>query len=128
MLKNTLLKVASTLEKLHLFYALIGGLAVIARGGVRATKDVDFPPNFPLQQSPAQAQSLNDNGRPATFRRGGAHDRLSGLSTLQFPPLAVEGIAIPVVTTDYLFPLKLFAGGPQDILGAAQRFKLQSCE
>lgn len=154
MLKNTLHKVAATLEKLHVPYALIGGLAVIVRGVGRATKDVDFLLDFPLQQGQALAQLLNDNGLPATFRRGGADDPIVGviritLSTagdpiqcdILFPskawqaeavrnaaPVALEGIAIPVVTTDYLFLLKLFAGGPQDLLDAAQLLKLQSGE
>jgi hypothetical protein len=151
-LKNTLQQIAATLEKLHVPYALIGGLAVIVRGIVRATKDIDFLLDLPVQQGPALAQSLNENGLPATFRKGGPDDPIVGAIRVTIPtaedpihcdilfpsklwqaeavrnaaPVYLEGIAIPVVITEDLFLLKLFAGGPQDLLDAAQLFKLQS--
>lgn len=152
MLTTTLHRVAATLEKLHVPYALIGGLALIAHGVGRATKDVGFLVDFPLQQGPALAQSLKESGLPATFRKGGADDPIVGVIRITIPaagdpiqcdilfpskawqaeavrkaaPVTLEDISIPVVTTDDLFLLKLFAGGPQDLLDAAQLFKLQT--
>lgn len=152
MLKNTLHKVAATLEKLQVPYALIGGLAVIARGVMRATKDVDFLIDFPLREAPSLAQSLNENNLPAVFRKGGSDDPIAGVIRVSIPTapdpiqcdilfptklwqaeavrkaglVELEGVAVPVVATVDLFLLKLYAGGPQDLLDAAQLLKLQS--
>ncbi|PYV23682.1 MAG: hypothetical protein DMG27_15000 [Acidobacteria bacterium] len=123
MLKDLLQKVASALDKLAVPYAVIGGLAVITRGVVRATKDVDILVDWPLRQAAALAQSLTANGLPATFHRGDADDPLPGViriiiaypagpirCDILFPSRAwqaetvrkaarveVEGLAVPVV-------------------------------
>ena len=153
-LEQTLQHVAATLEKLRVPYALIGGFAVIARGVVRATKDVDFLVDFPIREAPALAQSLSDNGLPATFRMGGANDPIVGIIRITIPtdedpiqcdilfptklwqleavrkatPIQLNELDVRVVQAEDLFLLKLYAGGPQDLLDAFQLLKLQSEE
>lgn len=152
MLEKHLLEVAAQLEKLRVRYALIGGLAVIARGFVRATKDVDFLIDFPLHQAASLTQLLNEAGLHAVFAKGDADDPILGIirvtfSTpeepiqcdILFPSRGWQGEAVrsatsvnlgefdvPVVRTEDLFLLKLYAGGPQDLLDAAQLLKLQT--
>ena len=92
MLKDLLQKVAAALDKLAVPYAVIGGLAVITRGVVRATKDVDFLVDWPVQRAGALAQSLTENGLPATFHRGDADDPLLYLERKAY--LAAIGHAI----------------------------------
>lgn len=152
MLKDLLQKVASALDKLAVPYAVIGGLAVITRGVVRATKDVDFLVDWPVRQAEALAQSLTANGLPATFHRGDADDPLPGViriiiaypagpirCDILFPSRAwqaetvrkaarveVEGLAVPVVQAADLFLLKLHAGGTMDLFDAARLLELQT--
>jgi nucleotidyltransferase AbiEii toxin of type IV toxin-antitoxin system len=153
-LKETLQKVAATLESLQAPYALIGGFALIARGVVRATKDVDFLIDFPLHEAASLTESLRANGLDAAFRKGGAEDPIVGIIRVTLPTRAdpiqcdilfpsrawqaeavrhatsvnVDGFDVPVVQADDLFLLKLYAGGPQDLMDAANLYKLQSEE
>lgn len=152
MLKETLRKVAITLDKLHVPFALIGGMAVAARGAFRTTKDVDFLIDWPLHEAVKLAQSLSENGLPSTFRKGLGDDPVVGVIRTSVPTSAsicncdilfptkkwqlqavpratrvdMGGFILPVVQADDLFLLKLYAGGPQDLLDAAQLLKLQN--
>ncbi len=152
MLNETLHRVAGTLDKLRVPYALIGGLAVAARGAFRSTKDVDLLIDWPLREAVSLARSLSEEGLPATFHRGLADDPVVGVirvsvttpaatinCDLLFPSKgwhekAVEkatrvelgGFVVPVVQADDLFLLKLHAGGPQDLLDAADLLRMQS--
>ena len=152
MLNETLRSVAVTLDKLHVPFALIGGMAVGARGPVRATKDVDFLVDWPLHEGAKLAQSLTENHLLSTFHKGLADDPVAGVirtivplapftgtCDILFPikkwqlqavsratRVDMGGFVIPVAQADDLFLLKLFAGGPQDLLDAAQLYKLQS--
>ena len=151
MLRDLLQKVAAALDKLGVPYAVIGGLAVITRGVVRATKDVDFLVDWPVQRAGALAQSLTENGLSATFHRGDADDPLPGViriimaypagpirCDILFPSRAwqgeavrnaarveVEGLGVPVVQAADLFLLKLHAGGTMDLFDAARLLEMQ---
>ncbi|HEV2233255.1 MAG TPA: nucleotidyl transferase AbiEii/AbiGii toxin family protein [Terriglobia bacterium] len=153
-MKETLQKVAATLKSLQAPYALIGGFALMARGIVRATKDVDFLIDFPLHEAASLTQSLRANGLDAVFRKGGAEDPIVGIIRVTLPtstdpiqcdilfpsrawqaeavrnanPVKLEGFDVPVVRADDLFLLKLYAGGPQDLMDAANLYELQSGE
>lgn len=151
MLNETLRIVAAALDKLHVPFALIGGMAVGARGPVRATKDVDFLVDWPLHAGAKLAKSLTENQLPSTFQKGQADDPVAGVirtavPTLSSPdrcdiffptkkwqlqtisratPVDMGEFVLPVVQADDLFLLKLNAGGPQDLLDAARLFNLQ---
>jgi hypothetical protein len=118
---------------------LVGGLAVAAWGYVRATDDVDFVARLPAQEV---VRRLKAAGVAARIRKGGGvqgdaiewcvrgqiegvvFDILPPLVTLRFDR-AVEirlsrGDIVRVVDLGGLLRLKLKAGGPQDLLDAAQ--------
>jgi len=120
-------------------YALIGGFAVSAWGISRATHDIDFA----LALGSADPVALSRHLR-AEYRRGEPHDPLQGVYRIRvavkdheipvqlivFPPawtpiivdgivaLPVLGCSVPVISWQGLILLKLYAGGPQDLLDA----------
>lgn len=123
-------------------YALIGGFAVSAWGVPRATHDIDFA--VAIGAADPQALAIFLGGR---FEVGDADDPLRGVvhtsiqvgsSTsvslqLIFFPSALTEVAfrhvkslsvleqvVPVVSWQALVLLKLYAGGPQDMLDAQQ--------
>lgn len=152
MLETALHRIIAKLEELEVRYALVGGFALIARGVVRATEDIDFMVDLPPQEAPSLARSLSESGMPSDFRESGLDDPLGGLIRVNCPTemdpvrcdiilpsrawhtqavrnagtVKLEGIAVSVVQALDLFLLKLSAGGPQDLLDAANLFELQS--
>ena len=154
MRNETLRRVATALRKLHVPFALIGGMALGARGPVRATKDVDFMVDWPLHEGPKLAQLLTESGLSSSFHKGLGDDPLAGVirtavptssamddCDLLFPKktwqqdviaratqVDMGGFILPVAQADDLFLLKLYAGGPQDLLDAAHLLKVRSKE
>lgn len=152
MLNEALRKVVTALDRLGVPHALIGGLAVAARGAVRATQDVDLIVALPVQEASSLERYLRDNGFHATFYRGAADDPVAGVVRLAIPvgdaevkcdilfasrewqtgavrnatPVDLGGFVVRVAQPADLFLLKLYAGGPQDLIDAAQLLKLQS--
>jgi hypothetical protein len=152
MLNEALQKVVAALDKLEIPYALIGGLAVAARGAVRATQDVDLIVALPVQEAPSLERSLRGNGFQATFYRGTTDDPIAGVIRFAIPVAGTEikcdvlfasrkwqtravrnatlvdlgSFVVRVAQPADLFLLKLYAGGPQDLIDAAQLLKLQS--
>ena len=122
-------------------YALIGGFAVSAWGVPRATHDVDFA----LALGAADADALS-RFLQAEFEPGESDDPLRGVFRASIAlgdhaipvqlillPRAWDAVAfrdvkalplfdctVPVVSWQVLVLLKLYAGGPQDILDAQQ--------
>jgi len=120
-------------------YALIGGFAVSAWGVPRATHDLDFALALGSAQPSALANHLK-----AEFHGADSDDPLRGVfrcdvmiegqaiptQLILLPPawtdmvfqgvvsLTVFECAIPVVSWQSLILLKLYAGGPQDLLDA----------
>jgi Nucleotidyl transferase AbiEii toxin, Type IV TA system len=122
-------------------YALIGGFAVSAWGIPRATHDIDFV----LALGSAEAASLaahlhaefhageSDDPLRGVFRMSVTVDHLSvPVQLVLLPPawntvvfahvesLPVFGCTVRVVSWQALILLKLYAGGPQDLLDARQ--------
>jgi hypothetical protein len=152
MLNKALQKTVETLDRLGIAYALIGGLAVAARGIVRATQDVDLMVALPVQEALSLEQSMRVSGFQATFHRGAPDDPLIGVLRLAIPASGAEikcdvifasrpwqiravsnatsidlgTFAVRVAQPADLFLLKLYAGGPQDLIDAAQLLKMQS--
>lgn len=122
-------------------YALIGGFAVSAWGVPRATHDVDFA----LALGSSDTATLGRHLR-AEFEPGGPDDPLRGvyrtsvtvddfsipIQLVLLPPvwnaiifqdvesLPIVGCTVRVVSWQALILLKLYAGGPQDLLDAEQ--------
>jgi hypothetical protein len=141
----------ATLEKLAIPYALIGGLAVSARGAFRATKDVDLLLGRHVDEASELALSLKSEGLAAEVHKGAFDDPLPGLirvtiregktavrCDLLFPFASwqfgvvkrataadVGGFAVRLAQAEDLFLLKLQAGGPMDLFDAAQLYQLQ---
>ena len=152
MLNEALRRVVTALDRLEVPYALIGGLAVAARGVVRATEDVDFIVGIPLIEASSLERSLRENGFPATLHHAAADDPIGAVIRLTIPlsgrevkcdillasrawqnraisnatPIDLGTFVVNVAQPADLFLLKLYAGGPQDLLDAAQLFELQS--
>lgn len=120
-------------------YALIGGFAVSAWGVARATQDIDLAVALGTSEPQALANHLG-----ATYEPGGIDDPLQGIFRLsltcegqempvqlivlpsKLAALAFEnierlntlGCSVPVVNWKALVLLKLFVGGPIDLLDA----------
>ena len=114
---------------------LVGGLAVSAWGYVRATDDVDFVARLAVTEV---VERLKAAGLPARVHKGSGDiewcvkgrvgdvvfDILPPVVPLEFGRAVTvelgQGNAVRVVDLDGLLRLKLRAGGPQDLLDAAQ--------
>lgn len=117
---------------------MVGGLAVAAWGYVRATDDVDFVANL---TAATVLERLKAGGISARVLKGSVLDgdiewcikgRLGEITFDILPPVVpldferavtvtlARGNAVRVVDLDGLLRLKLRAGGPQDLLDAAQ--------
>ena len=122
-------------------YALIGGFAVAAWGVPRATHDIDFAIAIGTKEPQALAAFLE--GR---YDAGGPDDPLKGVIratvTVGATAVPLQLVFLPAIFTDAIFEqiemlsimnhrvpvvnwatlvlLKLYAGGPQDILDAKQ--------
>jgi hypothetical protein len=127
-------------------YALIGGFAVSAWGVPRATHDFDFA--IAIDQTDPQALATFIGGR---YQAGEPDDPLRGVVTVSievehdpislqlvcFPSplteltfrhietLSVQGCSVPVVSWPVLIILKLYAGGPHDLLDVHQILKIR---
>lgn len=139
----THLEAAQRRGLLHRF-ALIGGFAVAAWGVPRATHDFDFAIALGGADPRAVTEFLGGD-----YEAGDADDPLQGVIRLSlgpapasvpvqlviFPPsfadlvfrhvesLPVMDRTIPVVSWPVLILLKLYAGGPQDLVDAQQILK-----
>jgi hypothetical protein len=149
--QEALAEILSRLEKaqgrgLLSRYALIGGFAVSAWGVPRATHDFDFA--IAIDQADPQALATFIGGR---YQVGEPDDPLRGVVTVSvevehepislqlvcFPPLLTELVfrhvetlsvlecSVPVVSWPVLIILKLYAGGPQDLLDVHQILKVR---
>lgn len=120
-------------------YGLIGGLALAAGGVTRATEDIDFAVAAGSSEMPKLASALGGQYRP-----GGGDDPLLGVINAavaaggqtipvqlvllphrwheillgQVRMVPVYGCSVPVVSWQTLVLLKLYAGGPQDLVDA----------
>ncbi len=151
MLYQALRRILSILEELGVPYALIGGLALPFYEVVRATEDVDLLILLSPLEMNSLAGKISKKGLSAMARRGSPGDPLVGVVVVEIPleegrvscdlllPSAhwqsqavrnagtfeVEGSQVRVVQARDLFLLKLYAGGPQDLLDAASLLRLQ---
>ena len=117
---------------------LVDGMAVATWGYVRATDDVDFVANLAATEV---VERLKAAGLSARIHKGSVLDgdmewcikgRLGEVAFDILPPVVpldfdravkvrlARGSAVRVVDLDGLLRLKLRAGGPQDLLDAAQ--------
>jgi len=122
-------------------YGLIGGLALAAGGVMRATEDIDFAVAIGAGAMPKLASALGGQ-----YRAGGEDDPLRGVintvvaaggTTIpvqlillpqrwhevllsQVSVIPVHGCSVPVVSWQALVLLKLYAGGPQDLIDAQE--------
>lgn len=90
MLNEALRKVVAALDRLGVPHALIGGLAVAARGAIRATRDVDLIVATPIQEALSLERSLRNNGFAAAFHRGASDDPIPGVLRLAIPVSGTE--------------------------------------
>ncbi len=121
--------------------ALIGAIALAAHGIARATLDLDLLALDPGLLSAEPWRDLSEGGDTVEVRRGDAEDPLAGVIRLTRSgktPVDVvvgkhpwmEGVLtragtlsfgerrVPIVDAADLVILKVFAGGPQDLLDA----------
>jgi len=148
---QALRKILSVLENLEVPYALIGGLALAFYNVVRATKDLDLLILLSQVEMERLAGQLRAIGLSAQSRKGAPGDPVVGVVVVDLPigashvtcdlllPSArwqsqavrdagifeVEGSQVRVVQARDLFLLKLYAGGPQDLLDAGSLLRLQ---
>jgi hypothetical protein len=128
--------VAAHLDARGVSYALIGGLAVNARGHARFTLDSDLLTTDRQVLQEAFWSSLRDSDVTIDVRRGDFDDPLAGVVHIgahpesvdivvgrwtweqrvidRAEPLPIDGFTIPVPLTSDLILLKVAAGGPID--------------
>jgi len=134
-------QVQKILERLRVQYAVIGGMAVIARGHARVTIDFDFLTTDKRVLQSSIWDELRESGVEVDVRKGDFDDPLAGVVRIGSKPelidivvgkwkweqriieraerLDVGGRQFPVPLTSDLILLKLAAGGPidqQDVL------------
>jgi len=136
---NSALRVVRHLEGHGVACAFIGGVALGAHGIARSTLDVDVLVADPRVLEADFWIGLDDLGK-AESRRGDAEDPLVGIVRFPQSPEPVDVVvgrspwtrrilerrtevqlvdqAVPVVDRADLVLLKLYAGGPQDLLDA----------
>ena len=151
MFREALIDIVHRLERarqnglLHA-YALIGGFAVAAWGLPRATQDIDFALDLGIADPSLLADALGGQYCP-----GAPDDPLAGVVTLSVQAsgqaipielvllstpwtrmlfdhaqrLHVLDCSVPVVSWQPLILLKLYAGGPQDLIDAEQLLTIQ---
>jgi hypothetical protein len=119
-------------------HALIGAVAVAARGHPRSTLDIDFLATDASVLRDDFWDALRSEGAIVDVRKGDFDDPLRGVVRIALPdetmvdlvvakygwqdqvidraePLEIGGKTIPVPLTSDLVLLKLFAGGPLDV-------------
>lgn len=151
MFEEALTKVLSYLEAARVQgllddYALIGGFAVAAWGVPRATQDIDFAVAIGSNDPSNLAAFMSGQ-----YESGGVDDPLKGVIratiTVASESVPVQLVFLPTAFTDAIFQrvellpimnrsvsvvkwdmlvmLKLYAGGPQDMLDARQILKVR---
>jgi predicted nucleotidyltransferase len=131
-------EVRRTLEQNGIPYALIGGVALAARGHARFTLDVDYLVVERRVLSADLWADVSSIGATVEINRGDFEDPLAGVVRILLPngtkadvvvakyrwqkevleraeTLDLEGWKVPVPRTSDLILLKLFAGGYQDL-------------
>lgn len=152
MLSQALRTIVPELDALEVSYALIGALALAPYNVVRATKDVDFLIGRSITEIAGLAAQFGARGFRAVARKGSPDDPLAGVLLVEVPTdsgaitcdlifptrgwqvaairnaisVEMEGLTVRVVQARDLFLLKLGAGGPQDLLDAADLLRMQS--
>ena len=129
-------RVLAILEKSGVQYAVIGAVAVAARGAPRSTLDFDLFTTDRRVLQPAIWNDLRDSGLDVDVRKGDFDDPLAGVVRIgskaeqidvivgryrweqrvieRAETAEVEGLCLPVPQTSDLILLKLAAGGPID--------------
>jgi hypothetical protein len=151
-LSKALRIIVTALDRLKVRHALIGGYALAFHNVVRATEDLGFLLDRSISEISNLAEQLTAEGYPAVPRKGSHGDPVAGVVVVEirtddgmtvcdliFPStpwqakavrdavaFEVEGLVVHVVQALDLFLLKLNAGGPQDLLDAADLFRMQS--
>jgi hypothetical protein len=101
-LPGAVARVASFARELDRPCALIGGVAVIARVFVRATKDVDLLVSCPAEEAPSLLEVARRHGY--AWDEGDIADFLSaGLLRMWGPPSRREGLGLDILLTDSAF-------------------------
>ena len=130
-------RVTSILDQAGARYAVIGAVAMAARGVSRATRDVDLLTLSTVGLDEAWWTPLSDAGVSVSVARGDADDPLAGVVRLDLEgerpvdlvvgryrwqrrvieraePAVVGGTSLPTALEPDLLLLKLYAGGSQD--------------
>ena len=137
-------KLLAILRGLKLPHALIGGWAVVARGSLRTSEDIDLMVDLPPSRRKALLAELAGDYE-AEWLAGGEDDPIPGLirarprevntypvdfvtargsadraALARASAVTAEGVTIPVVQAEDLIAIKLEAGGGQDYEDARQ--------
>jgi len=140
---SLLARVVAILEEHGVEFALIGGIALAQRGHPRFTLDTDLFTTESRVLRPELWRTLSD--AIIDIRRGDFDDPLRGVVRVgdgeqvdivvgkwnwehrvirRSERMNVEGVSLPVPTRADLILLKLAAGGPKDLIDAAELLRL----
>ena len=136
-----LLDAIQVLRSVNVDYAVVGAMAASVHGVVRASFDADALLSIDISALAELERSLKAAGFKTELRRGDMGDPISALLTLRdnfenrvdllvgirgFDPaafsrtieVALEGESLKFVGLEDFVAMKLFAGGPQDLVDA----------
>lgn len=138
---NLLALVTEALSSQEIPHALVGGMALAAHGLARATLDADLLVLAPVAVDEHAWERLRSAGATIDIRRGDPDDPFHAVVRISAPtsspvdvlvgrfawqraviarasPVSLPTVQIPVVGVADLVLLKIFAGGPQDLVDA----------
>jgi hypothetical protein len=150
-LSEALRIIVGELERLEIPYALIGALAMAPHNVIRATEDVGVLIGRSAPEMGDLASRIQSLGYKLEVSKAAFDDPPGGVIIVQVPTssgefpcdlifparpwqasavtnavaVQMEGFSVRVVRARELFLLKLYAGGPQDLLDAAQLYEIQ---
>lgn len=141
--------VRAHLDRAGIRYALIGGVALAARGASRSTLDIDVLTTDTTVLNDAFWKPVREHGIAVDARKGDWDDPLRGVVHIEgedsidivvgkykwehalverAQPITVRGMDIRVPSAADLILLKLAAGGPRDLIDAATLLKVRGRE
>jgi hypothetical protein len=138
---NLLARVTEALSSQGIAHALVGGMALAAHGLARATFDADVLVLAPVAVDEHVWERLRAAGATIKIRRGDPDDPFQAVIRVSAPasspvdvlvgrfawqhaviaratPVSLPTVRIPLVGAADLVLLKIFAGGPQDLVDA----------
>jgi hypothetical protein len=117
-----LLDVVEALDAGKIRYAVIGALAASIHGAVRASMDADAVLSAALTEAATITQQLKAAGFQTELTRGDVDDPIPAMIKViaRATTIPFQGKALKFIGREDFIAMKVFAGGPLDLLDASR--------